>query len=116
MRINKKHFWDWINALDSGKYKQTKKTLQDKNGYCCLGVGCDVMMGERALREYGGTKLLIGVLPEDQPRCPAFLKQINNDFKIQTGYKLSVLNDDRGFSFQEIATCLELVYIHKILS
>lgn len=33
----------WIEALESGKYKQTKSCLRDfKDGYCCLGVACDI--------------------------------------------------------------------------
>lgn len=32
----------WIDALRSGEYKQTKGTLRDTNGHCCLGVLCDV--------------------------------------------------------------------------
>lgn len=28
----------WISALKSGKYKQTKGCLHNKEGYCCLGV------------------------------------------------------------------------------
>jgi len=34
---------EWINALRSGKYKQTQSRLQDVDGYCCLGVLCEVM-------------------------------------------------------------------------
>lgn len=33
----------WLEALRSGKYQQTRKVLRDSNGYCCLGVLCDVM-------------------------------------------------------------------------
>jgi hypothetical protein len=33
----------WVKALRSGKYKQTKKTLKDENGYCCLGVLCSIV-------------------------------------------------------------------------
>jgi hypothetical protein len=29
-------------ALRSGEYTQTKGTLQDEHGHCCLGVMCDV--------------------------------------------------------------------------
>lgn len=36
----------WINALESGEYKQTKGKLQDQNGYCCLGVLCDLAIQE----------------------------------------------------------------------
>ncbi len=32
----------WIKALRSGEFKQTKGTLNDENGYCCLGVACSV--------------------------------------------------------------------------
>lgn len=32
----------WVDALRSGKYKQTKGALQKGNSYCCLGVACDV--------------------------------------------------------------------------
>lgn len=34
----------WITALESGEYKQVQGTLKDPNGngYCCLGVLCDV--------------------------------------------------------------------------
>jgi len=34
---------NWLAALRSGKYKQGTGFLRDKNdGYCCLGVLCDV--------------------------------------------------------------------------
>ena len=32
----------WVKALRSGKYKQTRGQLRGKRGYCCLGVLCDV--------------------------------------------------------------------------
>ena len=33
----------WVEALRSGEYKQTQNKLHDKDGYCCLGVLCEVM-------------------------------------------------------------------------
>lgn len=33
----------WLEALESGNYKQGKGYLKDKDGYCCLGVLCEVM-------------------------------------------------------------------------
>lgn len=33
----------WIAALRSGEYEQTTECLQDRCGYCCLGVGADVV-------------------------------------------------------------------------
>lgn len=34
----------WLKALRSGEYEQTRETLFDGKGYCCLGVLCDVML------------------------------------------------------------------------
>ena len=31
-----------VEALRSGEYTQTDKALRDKDGYCCLGVACDL--------------------------------------------------------------------------
>lgn len=33
----------WIPALRSGEYNQTQTRLHDENGYCCLGVACDLV-------------------------------------------------------------------------
>jgi len=32
----------WIAALRSGKYKKTVGDLRNPNGFCCLGVLCDL--------------------------------------------------------------------------
>ena len=32
----------WLQALESGKYKQGKNSLCIAGKYCCLGVACDV--------------------------------------------------------------------------
>lgn len=124
MRINKRQLKEWIAALDSGNFKQTKNALQDEKGYCCLGVGCVVFIkpGKRQLNE---KRKLAGALPNDQVNAPEWLKHINNNFRDKTGVRLSGLNDashldDNGvclepFTLSEIATLIELVYIHKIL-
>src|ERR1051325_8479035 len=40
--MNKKIKKLWINALRSGKYKQTRGKLRYDDTYCCLGVLCDL--------------------------------------------------------------------------
>lgn len=35
-----------IEALRSGKYKQTRGTLADETGMCCLGVLCDIWIDD----------------------------------------------------------------------
>lgn len=32
----------WVAALESGEYQQTAGVLRDANGFCCLGVACDL--------------------------------------------------------------------------
>jgi hypothetical protein len=113
MKLNKRQFKKWIEALDSGEYKQTRGILQNVNGYCCLGVACRVLIPENNLRKNGD--MLYGVIPDYQPSSPDWLMDINADFERKTLKDLTALNDHYGFTFSEIATCLELVYIHKIL-
>lgn len=37
----------WIDALRSGKYDQGKEKLRSVQGYCCLGVLCDLYSQEQ---------------------------------------------------------------------
>jgi hypothetical protein len=36
----------WIAALRSGKYKQGRGRLNGPDGYCCLGVLCEVFIAD----------------------------------------------------------------------
>lgn len=111
MKINMREFKIWIRALDSGEYDQTKDMLQDKRGYCCLGLGCKVLIPKKKLTMRDG--IIEGGLPAIQRAAPDWLKKIDDDFLIKTQTSLQWLNDRDGFTFPEIATMLELVYIHK---
>lgn len=37
----------WVNALRSGEYEQGTEKLRSVNGYCCLGVLCDLYSKEK---------------------------------------------------------------------
>lgn len=120
MEILKRDIKKWTDALRSGKYKKTKRTLQDAKGYCCLGVACDLFIDpEKLLLDYCG--LLLGLVPSTQPHSPEWLNKLNEDFFYKTGVSLSTLNDKgidlhlEPFSFDEIADLLEAVYIHEVL-
>ena len=41
-KMNKRIKKLWIDALRSGDYKQTDGQLRDANGFCCLGVLCNI--------------------------------------------------------------------------
>lgn len=42
MAWNKERVEQWIAALESGKYKQTRGVLRRRDEFCCLGVACDI--------------------------------------------------------------------------
>jgi hypothetical protein len=114
LQINKRQFKKWIKALDSGEYHQGYCELQNSGGYCCLGVGCAVTIPKQLL-SLDPTGFIDGGMPEDQPAAPKWLVELSPDFFTKTGAHLLDLNDSCDYTFPEIATLLELVYIHKIL-
>ncbi len=114
MDINYTELKAWIAALDSGEYKQGHCGLQTNIGHCCIGVGCRATIPDKLL-DTDKDGRLHGGLAADQPAAPLWLVDVDNDFCQKTGHGLLCLNDDLGFTFPEIATLLELVYVHKIL-
>lgn len=113
--VSKEDILKWIKALRSGDYKQGKNTLQDHNGYCCLGVACDIFIPkneqERHINGY-----LMGQFPSQQPKSPEWLKHINEDFSLKFNKSkraLSQLNDLDNYNFKQIADELECVYIKE---
>lgn len=110
---------EWVSALRSGKYRQIDNQLTDgANGYCCLGVLCKVlgktdgdMLGHDMPQALGiGESLTITELNEygmysfKYPLPTAtFALHYNGALE-----PLSVLNDDKGLTFEEIATLIHI--------
>ena len=110
----------WVNALRSGRFKQTRGSLRYAEGFCCLGVLCELAAEEGVVLpavEVGGG--VYGYL-ESQDGTPftAFLPDaVANWAGInRTGYiqgddyevHLTQINDG-GSSFSEIADLIEQV-------
>ncbi len=109
----------WTEALRSGEYNQCQNQLQFGDSFCCLGVACDIFITENAnLNDRGQLK---GCYPMEQPNAPQWLKDINKDFDDLTkdeagvGFRIETMNDYEKMTFDEIADCLEAVYIHEVL-
>lgn len=113
--INEKEFYKWLDALNSGEYKQARGSLQVSDGYCCLGVACKILIPRELQRADVSGNILGGSL-WCQPNSPKWLKKINEDFKIKEGAYLSELNDSFELSFKEIASILNRVYVEGGLS
>lgn len=121
----KKNVKKWIAALRSGEYEQTRGALNDENGFCCLGVACDLFIPKNKLEYQETSPFIFGDLPQDQPAAPQWLKIIDDHFQQQTLECLSILNDETyiyegichgSFTFDEIADLLQLVYLEGALS
>lgn len=113
-QITKEDAQKWVNALRSGDYKQTAGALNLADGYCCLGVACDVFI-PKIDQERRGDGTLLGGFPGSQSKSPIWLRDINADMNDKVGRRLSELNDLGLYSFDDIANLIELVYVHGAL-
>lgn len=132
--INKELVKQWVEALRSGKYKQGRQALRNKDEeYCCLGVLCDISkkdLGtdwEPDIDEDGDFEIYAmeknaGVLPD---KVWEYLGKEATDYKVQistTNSKLPdfvtndcpsrylyliTLNDVYKLSFEQIADIIE---------
>ena len=121
----KEQIQKWVIALRSGEYSETHDVLQDENGYCCLGVACEVFIPKKLqIRDNAG--YLIGGTPEDQDHAKPWLREMQEIL----GADISFLNDCGSvildgmnecekfepFTFDEIADLLEYEFIYEALS
>jgi hypothetical protein len=87
----------WVEALRSGKYPQTTNYLKDDDGYCCLGVLCDVQGADfDAIKEEFGS-LSLSHNPQK------YLGQLGG------GCTTLAQMNDNGKSFSEIADYIERI-------
>jgi len=94
----------WVEALESGDYKQDTGCLRSSSGYCCLGVLCDLHSKETGVEWDNGVYLnKMSDLPE-QVRQWADLDYANPRIG---EYSAFYLNDTKRKSFREIAALIK---------
>jgi len=100
---------EWIEALESGEYKQCRRKLYDPKakGFCCLGVACvinGVPITSRYYQRNGGANNLFSTA-----KTEAVMRKLHLRNGLGCGFKnrdsLVVLNDE-GKSFKDIAQIL----------
>lgn len=104
-----------IAALRSGKYKQTKFSLHDSTGYCCLGVACEVMrrsrkQGDIKWQKAGSTWVFrVGDYQEAAilPRPVQNYYGLTAQGKLDVRSSMMVMNDSDELTFEQIADKLE---------
>lgn len=111
MAINKEALRLWIEALESGKYTQTKNVMHDITGcYCATGVLCDVavqreIIGPPRLGSYAHENDDLFYYDGSSWNSPPIkvIDWINNFNLIEK----AIWMNDTGSTFAEIATCLK---------
>lgn len=115
----------WLEGLRSEEFAQTKGALRDDEGYCCLGVLCEVAIKAGVIIEVsepspgddgkwgfdGNTDL-----PPDSVIEWAFgisdvslevLVDSDEHDGVRYPHELTELNDTSGWTFEEIANAVE---------
>jgi hypothetical protein len=124
MAMNSEVKEKWVAALKSGEYKQTQYALHDNEGFCCLGVLCDLYSKEfsEVTWEFDD-KLKMYVFQRERtelPSCVSVWAGINTlhgnaavtfrDEDCQNGERatnLMDLNDEWLMSFDKIADIIQ---------
>lgn len=114
--VNKERIQLWVDALKSGDYEQTDGELQNKYGYCCLGVACKIAVDNGCVvkveKSIGGIESVAydeseGDLPESVKNWYG-LEKSDPILKIYEGDTITAtdLNDNLCLTFNEIADAI----------
>lgn len=93
---------EWVAALRSGKYRQTRAYLRTNEGFCCLGVACDLMAPETWETISGSVYSFRG---NDANLPKEVARKLNLTYEAED--RLTVLNDDKAYTFNRIADYIE---------
>jgi hypothetical protein len=97
---------DWIAALRSGNYKQAKHALTNGEGFCCLGVLCEVETLDKKFQADG--EFWSYVFEGEE-----YEENIEGGFQNEVGLsndqidQLVIMNDTYDKNFNEIADWIE---------
>lgn len=118
----------WVDALESGQYKQGSQLLRFNDEYCCLGVACEVAIkhgvtidtyqdSEGIFNYNEDSELLPGIVAKWLFKIPEGSKVPNNIYIEDTGEGLegtylsaTSANDDSELDFSEIASLVREYY------
>jgi len=101
----------WVSALRSGEYQQTQKRLRTEDGFCCLGVLCDLYIKENNVEwnlandghtyEFQDNKSILPSSVMEWAGVERHNPDINNGTETLAGL------NDTGCTFEQIADLIE---------
>jgi hypothetical protein len=115
----------WVAALRSGEYEQTEGVLRNGNGFCCLGVLCDLYAQETGVEwaapnEYGQSTMhkIASTLPLEVRVWAQLADEYGTYVEVETdeggaanpyltNASLTELNDTWNYDFKMIADVIE---------
>lgn len=98
---DREEFLLWLDFLYAGVFPKARLSLQgNKDSYCCLGVGCILMIPEKKLLKEDN--ILSGTMPRYQESSPLWFKELPSYTHINFKYRIAGANDN-GVSHREIA-------------
>ena len=110
-----------VDALLSGSYKQASGKLMRREGFCCLGVACDVIRTGEWID--GAFVCQFNGLPYDKCLPPSVKEKLNWEFSsglltneavIKVEFQSLVQANDAGVNFKTIASWIIKGYVkHK---
>jgi hypothetical protein len=103
----------WIEALESGKYKQTDSVLERNGSFCCLGVLCKLAEEEGVVeRQDNGHTVYYGRWSAELPPEVVEWAGMAGHGGQRKGCRrtLVYLNDTSRYSFQSIAKVIRKEY------
>lgn len=112
-KVNRERVQLLVGALRSGEFAQDMGKLRTNNGYCCLGVACEIhrRYAEDAgeWKKDGGWWVYMG---QDATMPPSVWSWFGFGFHnpVLSSYNMAGMNDT-GASFQEIADAIEKKYL-----
>ena len=97
----------WVEALRSGEYRQTSGVLRDRDGFCCLGVLCDLSKTGEWVKDGGDWRYqgYTDVLPKPVQQLVGLRTNFGR-ILLREGHNLSEMNDTE-YSFARIADLIE---------
>jgi hypothetical protein len=112
--MNRKMKARWVAALRSGDYKQASSSLRTPDGYCCLGVFCDLHDPSKwdrtvpiaPLETYSYYEYEYDIAGEVMRGYPPPSLRRKYRLTVKAQRALADMNDE-GISFDEIADYIE---------
>jgi hypothetical protein len=106
----------WVEALESDEFQQSTGSLANGDGYCCLGVACEIAMRNGVevdkTSDLGSDIITYDDYWADLPRSVRIWLDVDSGNPVVDdgveAMSCSYMNDQEGMSFEAIASRIRL--------